>query len=115
MDLKPEKSLRSLLLPKNLFFAALLTATLALPGIARSGDDPHSNPHNTPNGGSMMGPATVPDLSLPLDCKSLDDELARIRKFAANPKATKAQLAANAKRAEKLEAKRKKLQCPTFY
>jgi hypothetical protein len=65
-----------------------------------------------PNADSMMGPATVPDLSLPLDCKTVDKELALIDKFSHNPKATKIQLDANAMRAEKLRVKRKKLQCP---
>jgi len=89
---------------------AFLTAALALSAITYSDDDVHKMP-NMPS----MGPVTIPDLSLPLDCKSVDDELARINKFSHNPKATKSQLEANAKRADKLEAKHKKLQCQTFY
>jgi hypothetical protein len=95
----------------NVFICGVcLVAALALPGIACSDDDVHKMPL-TPS----MGPVTIPDLSLPLDCKSVDDELARINRFSHNPKATKAQLAANAKRADKLETKRKKLQCQTVY
>ena len=90
---------------------ALLAAVLVLPGIARSSDDPHNMP-NLPEGSSMMGPATIPDLSLPLDCKTIDKEMALIDKFSHNPKATRTQLAANAKRAQKLEVKRKKMNCP---
>jgi len=93
---------------EGLYRALLVAALASLPGGAYGDTDPHQ----MPNAGSMMGPASVPDLSLPLDCKTVDDELARIRKFAVSPKATKTQLAANAKRAERLEAKRKKLQCP---
>jgi hypothetical protein len=95
---------------KVLIRAAFLMAALALPGITFGDDDAHKMP-NMPS----MGPVTIPDLSLPLDCKSVDDELARINKFSHNPKATKTQLNANANRASKLEAKRKKLQCQTVY
>ena len=78
-------------------------------GFAYSSEDPHQ----MPPGGSMMGPATIPDLSLPLDCKTIDHERSLIEKFSHNPKATQVQLEANAKRAQKLEAKRKTMNCPS--
>jgi len=51
------------------------------------------------------------DLSLPFDCKSIDDELSKISNFSKNKSATKIQLGANKKRATKLKAKRIKLKC----
>ncbi len=51
------------------------------------------------------------DLSLPLDCKALDDELSKISNHAKNKSATKIKLEANMKRATKLKAKRTKLKC----
>ena len=91
----------------GILYGVLLAA--ALPGIAYGGSDPHQ----MPEGGSMMGPATIPDLSLPLDCKTIDHEMSLLDKFSHNPKATPTQLAANAKRAQRLEAKRKTMNCPS--
>jgi hypothetical protein len=51
------------------------------------------------------------DLSVPLDCKPIDDELSKISNFSKNKSATKIQLDANKKRATKLKAKRAQLKC----
>jgi len=103
---------------------ALLFAVFAMPAAASAqgygGDTAPYGNQNTDTQQSSEPVQPVPDitppipkdLSMPADCKVIDDELALIDKFSHNPKATPTQLAANAARADKLKANRQSLQCP---
>lgn len=63
-----------------------------------------------------MGPATVPQMSLPTNCAALSDEISRLDKFAKSPTATPKQIAANQARSDKLKDKLSDMQaddkCP---
>jgi len=108
---------------KSVAPGALLAAALAIPTPVSAqgyGGDapPYGNQNTDTQSADQVQPVpdiTPPipkDLSMPADCKVIDDELARIEKFSHNPKATKTQLDANAARADKLTSNRKDLSCP---
>ena len=91
-----------------LSWACLVSATVLT--AAAYADDPGADSGVQPLPGVV--PVMPKDLSMPEDCKVIDDELALIKKFSKNPNATPKQLEANAARADKLEGKRKDAQCP---
>lgn len=111
---------------KIITYTALALLTFSMPafcettganaGIPNAGTPTDTNSGDSDNEKAQPVPDVAPDIdviphSLPGDCKSIDDELARLEKFAKNPKATQKQIAANQGRVTQLKAARTDAQC----